>query len=196
MKISRIKPGFRSLLLAAGILASGFGLSSCDRSRNDKGYEYFPDMSQSLAYETYSPNPNYKNGASEQSPIAGTVSREMTPYAYPNTPEGRTQAGLELKNPVEPNAANLARGKEVFGIFCKNCHGDQGHGDGFLFTSGRFPVKPADYLSERVMGLSAGEMYHVITNGYNAMGPHGAQVRPDDRWKIVYYIQHELQKKP
>lgn len=196
MIILRIKPALKALLLASGFIVSGLGMTSCDRSRNDKGYEYFPDMAHSLSYETYSPNPNFKDGKTVQAPVAGTVSREMIPYAYPNTPEGRLQAGVELTNPLEPNAANLARGKEIYGIFCKNCHGDQGRGDGFLFTSQRFPVKPADFQSERVMGLPVGELYHVATFGYNAMGPHGAQLKPDDRWKVILYMQRELQKKP
>ncbi|MEI6576183.1 MAG: c-type cytochrome [Bacteroidota bacterium] len=196
MTILRIKPAYKALFIATGFIVSGLGMTSCDRSRNDKGYEYFPDMAHSLAYETYSPNPNYKDGKTEQAPVAGTVSREMVPYPYPNTPEGRTQAGLELKNPYQINAKTLEQGKNLFTVFCKNCHGDQGNGDGYLFTSGRFPVKPADFHSERVMGLPAGEIYHVITNGYNVMGPHGAQIKPDDRWKVVLYVQHELQKKP
>ena len=41
-------------------------LSSCDRTRNQKGYEYFPDMAHSLAYETYSANNVFTNGTTEQ----------------------------------------------------------------------------------------------------------------------------------
>ena len=35
---------------------------SCDDNWNHPGYSYFPDMEQSQAYETYTPNPVYADG--------------------------------------------------------------------------------------------------------------------------------------
>ncbi|MCX6272869.1 MAG: cytochrome c [Bacteroidetes bacterium] len=179
-------------ILTVGLVVGSF-FNSCDRTRNDKGYEYFPDMVHSMAYETYSPNPNYKDGKTQQPPVAGTINREIVPYPYSNTEEGRARAGQELSNPFTPTAGNLVAGKEKYTIFCGNCHGEKGDGNGYLFTSKRFPIKPANYLSDRVMNLPAGEIYHVITNGYNTMGAHAAQIVPEDRWKIILYLQHDLQ---
>jgi hypothetical protein len=34
-----------------------------------------------------------------------------------------------------------------------------------------------------------GHIWHTITFGRNRMWPHASQINPDDRWKIVLYVQ-------
>jgi mono/diheme cytochrome c family protein len=170
--------------------------TSCDRTRNEKGYEYFPDMAHSLAYETYADNPAMADGQAMRLPAENTISREVMPYPYPGTPEGRVQAAAELKNPLEPTPENISRGKEQFTIFCKGCHGELGNGEGFLYTSGRYAIKPASLLSEKMMAMPDADIYHVISAGFNVMGAHGHMIRPDDRWKIAIYVKNELQRNP
>ena len=41
--------------------------------------------------------------------------------------------------------------------------------------------------------LKAGHIFHAITYGLNAMGPHASQLSEDERWKITLYVQEELQ---
>ena len=176
------------LRLTATIALSVVLFTSCDRTRIQKGYEYFPDMAHSLAYETYAPAKGAGNGITMQMPVQGSIPREMIPYQYPATPEGRLLAGKELSCKLEANETNLARGKEMFTIYCQNCHGAAGKGDGHLYTSGKFTVPPASLVSERMLAAPIGEVYHVITAGFNTMGAHGPQIRPDDRWKIALYV--------
>jgi mono/diheme cytochrome c family protein len=183
----------RILLPAAAVLVISF--TSCDRTRNQKGYEYFPDMAHSLAYETYTPNKVFANGLTEQLPVAGTIPRGIIPYQYPATPEGRLMAGQELNCPVEPLPANLEKGKALFTRFCIGCHGEDGSGKGHLFTSGKFTLQPASLINDRMIAAPIGEVFHVITTGWNTMGAHGPQIRPDDRWLIALYVKNELQKK-
>ena len=180
--------------MISALALSALLFASCDRTRVQKGYEYFPDMAHSLAYETYAPSNALKNGMTMQMPVEGTIPREMIPYQYPATPEGRLQAGKELVCKLEPNEANLARGKEIFTIFCIGCHGEAGKGDGHLFTSGKFTVQPASLISERMLVAPIGEVYHVISAGFNTMGAHGPQIKPDDRWEIALYVKNTLQK--
>ncbi|MBK6965884.1 MAG: cytochrome c [Bacteroidales bacterium] len=179
-------------------LAALFGIlllgTSCDRTRNDKGYEYFPDMVHSLAYETYAVNPAMADSQAMRLPAENTISREIIPYAYPNTPEGRLQAAAELINPIEATPENIKRGKEQFNIFCLGCHGELGNGDGYLFTSGRFAIKPASLISEKMLAMPDADIYHVISVGFNTMGAHAHMIRPDDRWKIALFVKNELQK--
>jgi len=183
-------------IVAATFTVSVFVLSSCDRTRVQKGYEYFPDMAHSLAYETYMPAKAMKNGITMQLPVVGTVPRGIIPYQFPATPEGRLQAGKELVSPFDANVANLKLGKEKYTIFCEGCHGTAGDGKGHLFTSGKFSVPPASLVSERMMAAPIGEVYHVITAGFNTMGAHGSQIRPDDRWMIALYVKNAIQKNP
>lgn len=180
--------------LTAAIAISALLFVSCDRTRIQKGYEYFPDMAHSLAYETYAPDKAMSNGMTMQMPVVGSIPREMIPYQYTATPEGRLLAGKELNCKLEANEENLARGKEMFTLFCMNCHGESGKGDGHLYTSGKFTMQPASLISERMMIAPIGEVYHVITMGWNTMGAHGPQIRPDDRWKIALYVKNTLQK--
>jgi len=50
---------------------------SCDRTRTDKGYEYFPDMVHSQAYETYSENNVWEDGQTMRKPAEGTIPRSI-----------------------------------------------------------------------------------------------------------------------
>lgn len=176
--------------LALSILFMG---SSCDRTRNDKGYEYFPDMGHSLAYETYAKNPAMSDSLAMRLPAANTISREVMPYPYPATIEGRALAAAELVNPLEVSPENIKKGKEQYTVFCKGCHGDLGNGEGFLYTSGRYAIKPASLLSEKMLNAPEGDIYHVISAGFNVMGAHGHLIRPEDRWKIAMFVKNELQ---
>jgi mono/diheme cytochrome c family protein len=180
--------------LTAAIALSALLFTSCDRTRIQKGYEYFPDMGHSLAYETYAPADSIFKGLTMQLPVLGSIPREMIPYQYPATPEGRLQAGKELVCKFESSDTNLVRGKEMFVIYCQNCHGVSGKGDGHLYTSGKYTMQPASLISERMLAAPIGEVYHVITMGWNTMGAHGPQIRPDDRWKIALYVKNTLQK--
>lgn len=169
-------------------------ISSCDRSRFDKGREYFPDMAHSLAFETYTDNEVFEHNSSALQPVEGTIPREMIPYPYPNTFEGRELAGVNLQNPLKLSAEILQQGQKQYEIFCINCHGTNGDGNGNLYTSKKYIVQPKSLITEQWKELPGGEMYHVITIGQGVMGAHGSQINPENRWKIVHYIQQELQK--
>ena len=186
MKKSRIKRTFAGLL-ATGILASL--LSGCDRTRTTTGWDYFPDMFYSTAYETYSPNPNFEDGTTMRAPEPGTVPRGYMPFGYTTDPESRILAGKELVNPFAPDAGTLETGKKIYSEFCMVCHGAVGKGDGILFTSGLYPMEPRNLTEEAMISLKDGEIYHTITLGFGSMGAHGAQIRPDDRWKLVSFIR-------
>lgn len=181
-----------SKYIVFGVVLVAF--ASCDRNRNTTGWEYFDDMVQSPAYETYTPNPNFADGKTMRNPVEGTIALGETPFLYEKTPEDRIRAGKELVNPFEVNEKNLARGKEVFQIFCKDCHGEKGDGKGFLYTSGKYPYPPANLLSDKMMKAPEGEIFHVVTLGFGVMPKHGSQIRPEDRWKVAMYVKDVLQR--
>lgn len=164
-------------------------LYACNRDRNNPGWDYFPDMFYSTAYETYSKNPNFENGMTMRVPVTGTVPRDFAPFEYTNNPESRIKAGKELVNPVLMTPEALSRGKAVYTIFCVGCHGIAGNGDGRLYTSGLYPMKPLSLSGISAVKLKDGEIFHTITLGLRSMGAHGSQIRPEDRWKLVLYIR-------
>jgi len=128
-----------------------------------------------------------------QSLPEGTVSSDMIPYSYPATIEGRIQAGFELENPLEADKVLIEKGKYLYDIYCTGCHGEKGNGEGHLYTSKKYAIKPASLVNEKMKAVPDGEIYHVITSGYGVMGAHGSQIIPDDRWKIVLYVKDILQ---
>lgn len=170
-------------------------LAGCDRTRMDKGYEYFPDMAHSPSYKTWSANEAMPDGGTMREPVAGTVPRHMEPYPYSNDFEGREVAGRTLKNKLEITAQLLEEGKELYRVFCMNCHGEEGNGKGSLHTSGKFIIPPSSLITPAFKSLPQGETYHVISVGWGVMGAHAALIRPDDRWKIVAFIEQVLQEK-
>lgn len=199
-----MKKIFASILLLSIIV-----LGACSYSRSpedsgydpeDPGYEYNPgtDMYYSVPYDPLSQwelNTNTYNPDSinERYPVKGTIpyGKRDFYYQYANTLAGYEQAGKELHNPLEKNSANMAEGKRLYDIFCWHCHGETGGADGPV---AKF-ITPPNYQSAYFSTLSEGKMYHSITYGKNLMGSHASQVNPEQRWKIIMYIQ-TLMKKP
>ena len=186
MKMSIIK-SFIALLLVAALV-------SCDRDRKNPGWDYFPDMAYSNAYETYSPNEIFADGKTNQSPVEGTISRDALPFAYGRSTGERTRAGRELTNPFDQTQGNLTRGKQVYQVFCLSCHGDLGDGQGHLVTSGVYKYPVRTLVSDEMKNRPDGEIYHSITLGLGVMRAQGFMIRPEDRWKTILYIRKELQK--
>lgn len=182
----------KNILITGSFLTLAL-ITSCDRTRSTTGWDYAPDMYYSEAYETNTPNPNFKDGITMRTPVEGTIPREMIPFAYEKSDEDRIRAGKELVNPLEATEANLRRGEEAFSIYCISCHGENGDGKGYLFTSKRYPYPPASLINDKVKALPDGEIYHTITVGYGIMGAHGGLIRPEDRWKIILHIRENLQ---
>ena len=175
------------------VLALFMAFTSCDRTRMDKGYEYFPDMAHTPAYNTYSDNPFMEDGKTMREPVKGTVPRHMIPYPYSADFEGRKQAGRELQNPLSIDERMLSEGENLYNVFCANCHGVQGDGQGNLFTSGKYIIPPTSLISPEIKAQASGETYHVISMGWGVMGAHKSLIPPDDRWKIVAFIEQVLQ---
>jgi mono/diheme cytochrome c family protein len=173
-----------SLLLIAVII-----LMSCDRQKKMRGYDYIPDMVYSKAYDTYSNNPNFKDSMTMRVPVEGTMPRGYIPFRYTIDTISRLQAGLDLVNPFLPYDEVIERGKLIYTTFCVGCHGALGKGDGQLFSSGLYPLKPRDITAYATARRPDGEIYHTITLGFGSMMPHGAQIKPADRWKVVLYVR-------
>jgi len=183
-------------LFSLGLIALLF--ASCSHDRNTPGYQYIDDMVPSLAYETDSDNPVFKDGKTNQMPVDGTIARGQLPYDYgAKSADEQTRAGLELKNTMAATEESLKLGKTQFDIYCAICHGTTGKGDGTIIANGKFTAVPADLNADRVQNFADGEIFHIITTGSisGLMGAHGSQVEVDDRWMIVNYIKNGLSTK-
>ena len=165
-----------------------------------RGYEYMPNMYRSPSLETYGKNTVFKDSINARNPVKGTIARGyLKMFNYDETLEGYLLAGREAKNPLEKNEKNMKDGEALYVMFCKHCHGPNGAGGGSI-THPIYSAVPHynDNKQIRRTGgtmsdLKAGHLYHAITYGLNAMGPHASQLTETERWKIVLYVQ-ELQQ--
>jgi mono/diheme cytochrome c family protein len=171
------------------LLVTAILLLSCDRQKSKRGYDFIPDMVYSQAYDSYSKNPNFKDSMTMRVPMDGTVPIGFTPFRYTIDSLSWVKAGKELVNPFLSTDEVLARGKLIFTTFCIGCHGVRGKGDGQLYSSGLYPLKPKDISSALIAKFKDGQIYHTITLGFGSMMPHGAQIRSEDRWKLVLYVR-------
>ena len=185
------------VLFNLGFLAGIIFLISCSGDSNP-GYEFMPNMYRSPSLETYSENAI--TGINALTPVKGTIARgQLKMFNYDGTLEGYLLAGEMAINPVEKNEKNIIEGKALYGMFCEHCHGKTATGDGTM-THAIYSAVP-HYNDSKTLrrcdlpmcDLKAGHIYHAITFGLNAMGPHAAQITEIERWIIVRYVQEELQ---
>ena len=165
------------------IISVSLLFSSCfDPSKPN--FQYFPDMYESLAYETYAESDGFANGIVAQLPPEGSIPRGWEPYDYEDSNEGYELAKSQLISPIEVNDKNLSQGKELYEIYCSVCHGDKGDGMGILAQREKFLGIPA--YTDR--DITPGSIYHVLMYGINAMGSHAGQVNEEERWQIAQYV--------
>ncbi|HZH86317.1 MAG TPA: cytochrome c [Brumimicrobium sp.] len=154
-------------------------------NKEKPNYQLFPDMYESVAYETYAESNAFNNGITAQKPVEGTIPRGFEPDEYDNTPEGLAQAKLELLSPLQNiSESDLNEAKALYTIYCAICHGDKGDGKGNLVKREKFLGVPS-YADRE---LTEGGIYHVITHGLNSMGPHKNQMSQHERWLVTHYV--------
>ena len=180
--------------------------SSCKKDPNNPGKEYAPNMYLPVGYEPYKqekPNPVNPMGLTMRLPVQGTIARrnyntkfgegdsarvDLMVYNIPADSIGISER--VLKNPIPLTEKSLAEGKVLFERYCQHCHGATGAGDGKV--AAMYKGVP-NYASDAYKTMNDGHIFHVITYGKARMWPHGSQVNPEERWKIVHYV-HQLQK--
>lgn len=184
-------------------------LHSCSKNPDSPGYEWVDDMYRSQAIEAYvdyglvgdKVNDTLKRTISARKPVKGTIpfSKNKTlsttnmPFNYGPSEDERIRAGEQVYlpshyyNDEDIKKNNVSEGKRLYTIFCAHCHGKKGNGDGKVITVGGYPAAPPAYntLKDR----KPGSVFHTITHGKNAMGPHGSQLNKDERWKVTMYVR-------
>ena len=158
-------------------------VSSC-HNNSAPNYQYFPNMYESVGYETYSEASVFKGGKEGQLPVEGTINRGFEPFEYKNTTADYQLAKANLKSPLDSIERNSGKGKELFEIYCISCHGATGNGKGKLVEREKFLGVPS--YKDRV--ITEGSIFHVETYGLNAMGSHANQLSAHERWLVADYV--------
>ncbi|RZK69585.1 MAG: cytochrome c [Pedobacter sp.] len=195
------------VVLASFCILAGAAMFSACRDKQSTGLEYARNMYDPIA-------PNYDTPLSTDNELLksfkGHTAQTPPPHTspigfveedtYPNTKEGYEAASVALINSVSPDQKNLLEGKHLFTVMCSPCHGVAGDGQGHLVKIEKISGVPSfndpEKTSSRgglMVDLTAGKIYHTIKYGLNSMGSYASQLTPDERWKVVSYVQ-QLQK--
>ena len=124
----------------------------------------------------------FSDGFGMRKPVPGTVARGFIPYPY----MGQSIPAVAMINPFLPSENVFALGKRKFLTFCSPCHGNTADGNSRL--RGQFPSPPTLH-SDKIRKYPDGMIYHIITNGQNAMPSYAAQITREERWAIINYIR-------
>ncbi|EOZ92363.1 hypothetical protein A33Q_4456 [Indibacter alkaliphilus LW1] len=191
-----------------------FGIVSCGASGDHPGYEYAPQMYNSVAYEPltqiknedegqwlssredgkgefFNSNPNNPHGMNMREPVENTVPRNNNGYLPYRLKAFELEKAAELKSPIEATDEVIAAGRVLYQQYCATCHGAGGEGDG---KAGEVVGGVANLKGGAYIDLPEGHIFHVIMKGKGRMGAHGSQIPQERIWKIVHYVKQEIQK--
>jgi len=178
----------KNIVKIALVFGIAVGMVSCHNDQQPNA-QYFPNMYESVAYETYSESKAFDSPYGEkdkegQLPPAGTLKRGFVPYEYPHTTEGYNMAKANSKSPLDPATIDMKNAQELFEIYCAICHGTAGDGKGKLVKQEKFLGVP-NYAEREI---TEGSVYFVETYGLNAMGSHANQLSQKERWMVAAYV--------
>lgn len=172
----------KSFFKIAMMLGLAAAAVSC-HNKQEPNYQYFPNMYQSVAYETYSESKAFRgDGREGLIPPANTLKRGHEVYEFPNTEEGKLAS--RGNTPKDSSAVDMDKAKQLFDIYCGICHGDAGDGKGNLAKREKFAGVP----SYKDRDITLGSVFHVETYGLNSMGSYANQLSQQERWMVASYV--------
>ena len=143
-------------------------------------------MANQAKYDPLEPSNFFADGMSARPRIAGTVARgEAVTDPYLETGKLNGQDGDAF--PFAVTADVMRRGQERFNIYCSECHGRLGDGNGMIPSRGY--RRPPSFHTETLRAAKTGHFFDVMTNGFGAMPPYRTMIPTRDRWAIVAYIR-------
>jgi len=218
------RPPFWMVALALiSVVASWIPLALVARARvtisPDPRIQIMQDMGKQPKLREQETNGVFADDRAMRPKIPGTVSRtdlEVDDHFYrgfvsttdPATGKVAVQFYTGLPERFQPITREfLDRGQQRFNIYCYECHGYDGSGNGPVNVravqlqsdagslgdpkaKGMDWTTPAAALtSDPIRHTEDGRIFNVITNGIRKMPSYGSQIPTDDRWAIVAYVR-------
>ncbi|MDC6350184.1 cytochrome c [Zeaxanthinibacter sp. PT1] len=161
-------------------------ISSCQENA-EPNYQYMPDMYESVGYETYDKVGFLPDEQEALQPAEHTIMRGWMPYEFENTPEGK-ELSKAASSPLDSLSyeENMAKGMQLYTIYCAICHGDKGEGQGTLVKREKILGVPS--YADPARDIQVGGVYHVIYYGLNSMGSYAGQLNHEERWMVSEYV--------
>jgi outer membrane protein OmpA-like peptidoglycan-associated protein len=187
MNAPRSLPLFSALLVAASLTS----VTSCRGWKTESPPVHLNwNMDTQEKGKPYRHTDFFADGRWMRTPPAGTVARgflQADDHFSRGTVDGKPAATFPPT--FAGSAANMARGKERYGIYCSPCHGASGNGKGTV--AGKLKVAPPAFHDARLKEMSVGKIYEAMTLGVNNgnMPSYATQMTEEDRWNVVLYVR-------
>lgn len=165
----------RRLLTAIVALAMLVSLSACQQK-----------MANQPRYDPLEASDFFEDGMASRPRVEGTVARGEV-LGNPFLVTGKIDGQIADGYPFAVTAEVIDRGHERYDIYCSECHGRIGDGNGMIPSRGY--RRPPSFHTETLRNQITGHFFDVMTNGFGAMPPYGTMIPPRDRWAIVAYIR-------
>lgn len=184
-----------------GLLFASLG---CGKEKLERPWSFMPNMHHQESVRAFEPEPNStdveeRTGRAMRKPVAGTVPRGFNHYTTGKlAPESKDDI-----NPLPMTMDVLKAGRRAYNISCIVCHGERGDGDGHIIPDPSNPgysnsgreylsqlqmIPPPPLSSDRVAGMSDGELFNYISRGGGVM-PKYDHLSVEVRWSIVNYLR-------
>jgi mono/diheme cytochrome c family protein len=131
-------------------------------------------LSASTDYKSSAVRPN----SERLSNLADTVAQE--PFVAPAWAD-------TIKNPIGNSPEVIAKGEELYNLYCFACHGETGFGDGP--AGGAMGVRPANFHDPKFSKQLDGPVFWKLTNGKGNMPPFKEILKDEQRWTLVAYLK-------
>ncbi|MES3017679.1 MAG: cytochrome c [Bacteroidota bacterium] len=92
-----------------------------------------------------------------------------------------------IKNPLGNSPEAIAKGEEMYNLYCFACHGETGYGDGA--AGGAMGVKPANFHDPKFSKQKDGAIFWKLTNGKGNMPPFKEILKEEQRWQLIAYLK-------
>jgi mono/diheme cytochrome c family protein len=143
-------------------------------------------MANQARYDPLEASDFFEDGMASRPRIPGTVARgELITDPYLETGKINGQDGDGF--PFAVTQAVMDRGQERFNIYCSECHGRLGDGNGMIPSRGY--RRPPSFHTPTLRSARTGHFFDVMTNGFGAMPPYKTMIPTRDRWAIVAYVR-------
>ncbi len=90
-----------------------------------------------------------------------------------------------IENPSEYNLENVKKGKDIYQLNCKSCHGDAGKNNPLALV----PLPP-DIASKAMHTNTEGGLFYKISKGKGLMPAFESTLSETERWMLVNYIMN------
>ena len=166
-------------------------------SSQSQPFEVISDMDHQKKLKTEEFYQLFSDTVSVFTPPVNTVPRDRRIYRF--QPVEFDSAIKYYNNPLISSEFILAKGKNLFDVFCSPCHGFYGKGKGTIITKVKlkddeegFPA-PADLTRPETKRMPDARLFHILSAGQNLMFPVYFKLDENERWAVVTYIRNQIQ---